>query len=349
MVGELARTFAERGIHATWATVGMLFASSRTELEPYLPAVRPAYDRPGLDPYEEHVGEDESSDPLHLAGSLVRLVAGTPHQEIGSHTFSHYYCLEPGQTEEALRADLASAQSIADVSGLKLKSIVLPRNQWNPAYNRALLDCGFTCYRGPQRSWSHRPRLDGSSSHLQRLVRLAGTYAGPRLPPSTAWSDVTGPDGLCNVPASAFLRPYTRQTASALEPADAPPRLRDASRREELADIPPLVASPQLRGPPQREQRPPCPASGRVRPPRFLRRVLLDVDGRRRLSLRCRVRLRPYPLEAVSTRGRVHSRPCPLEAVSTRGRASSGPGGARKSLVARDSGYLTRFEAYPAA
>jgi Polysaccharide deacetylase len=214
VVGDLARTFAERGIRATWATVGMLFASTRSELEAYLPSVRPAYERRELDPYAEHIGEDELADPLHLAGSLVQLVAGTPYQEIGSHTFSHYYCLEPGQTEEALRADLSSARAIASSCGVELKSIVLPRNQWNPAYNVALRDCGFTCYRGPQPSWSHRPRPDGSSSHLQRAVRLAGTYAGLRPPPTTAWTDVAGEDGLCNVPASAFLRPYTKRSAS---------------------------------------------------------------------------------------------------------------------------------------
>ena len=80
--------------------------------------------------HDEPVGPDEQSDPEHLAGSLVRLLADTPGQEVGSHTFSHFYCLEQGQHEVDLRADLAAARSIARLYGLELTSLVLPRNQW---------------------------------------------------------------------------------------------------------------------------------------------------------------------------------------------------------------------------
>src|SRR5208282_1335648 len=34
--------------------------------------------------------------------SLVDLIVDTPGQELGSHTFSHYYCLEPGRQSKAL-------------------------------------------------------------------------------------------------------------------------------------------------------------------------------------------------------------------------------------------------------
>ena len=69
--------------------------------KPTCPRERPTYLRPGLDPYVETVGPDEEHDPEHLAGSLVDLIASGPGQELGSHTFSHYYCLEAGQSEDA--------------------------------------------------------------------------------------------------------------------------------------------------------------------------------------------------------------------------------------------------------
>jgi hypothetical protein len=93
VVSDLAALFAGRRIHATWATVGFLFASTSAELSAHLPERRPSYRDGRFDPYVEPVGDDETSDPEHLAGSLVDLVAGTPGQEVASHTFSHFYCL----------------------------------------------------------------------------------------------------------------------------------------------------------------------------------------------------------------------------------------------------------------
>jgi len=207
-VKDMLAVFTARHIRATWATVGFLFASNRLELEPHLPLQRPDYARSGLDPYVESIGFDEDHDPQHLAGSLVELIRASAGQEVGSHTFSHYYCLEPGQSEATFRADLGAAQSIARWRGLELTSLVLPRNQWNPAYADAVLDLGFRCIRGPQATWGHRPRSGGHRDLLRRGARLADTYAGFSPPNSTPWSDVLLPSGLCDIPASAFLRPF---------------------------------------------------------------------------------------------------------------------------------------------
>src|SRR5260370_1356026 len=92
-VQDMTSVFTDRRIRATWATVGFLFASSRSELEAHRPRVRPTYGRPELDPYVEPIGIDEEHDPEHLAGSLVELILSCAGQELGSHTFSHYYCL----------------------------------------------------------------------------------------------------------------------------------------------------------------------------------------------------------------------------------------------------------------
>jgi hypothetical protein len=232
IVTELAATFAERSIRATWATVGFLFASRRDELDPFVPVARPRYAKEELDPYTEAIGDDEGADPLHLAGSLVRGLAATAGQEVASHTFSHYYCLESGQDEAAWRADLAAARAIAQHSGIELTSLVLPRNQWNPRYAAATRDSGFTCYRGPQDGPGHGAGRGGAQA-LQRAARLADTYVGIRPPPTTSWADVPEADGLCNVPASAFLRPYSpaRRALEPMRQARLVAGLRDAARR----------------------------------------------------------------------------------------------------------------------
>ena len=207
-VRDMLGTFTARRIHATWATVGFLFASTRDELNAYLPRDRPRYHRAELNPYVEAIGIDEEDDPEHLAGSLVDLIGRSAGQEVASHTFSHYYCLEKGQDEAAFRADLMAARGIALRRGFEVTSLVLPRNQWNPAYEATVLELGFSCIRGPQRSWGHRARPKGNQTFLHRGARLADTYVGISPPPTTDWDDVLLPSGLCDVPASAFLRPY---------------------------------------------------------------------------------------------------------------------------------------------
>ena len=231
-VGGLLDALVARDIRATWATVGFLFASTREEIESCEPRERPAYARAELDPYAEAIGTDEAQDPEHMAGSLVELIAGSAGQEVGSHTFSHYYCLEPGQNEGTFRSDLASAQAIAHRRGLELTSLVLPRNQWNPAYAPAVLDLGFRCIRGPQRSWAHRARGGEHQTAVHRGARLAETYIGVSAPPTTEWNEVMLPSGLCDVPASAFLRPYTpaRRRFEPLRLARLRSGMRDAAR-----------------------------------------------------------------------------------------------------------------------
>jgi hypothetical protein len=207
-VVDMLELFVAREIRATWATVGFLFATTRDEVAASMPRERPAYPRAELDPYTEAIGIDEEHDPEHLAASLVEQIRLGAGQEVASHTFSHYYCLEPGQNETMFRADLAAAQTMALRRGIELTSLVLPRNQWNPGYATAVLDQGFNCIRGPQGSWGHRSRQQTQQSILHRGARMADSYIGVSPPPTTAWGNVLLPSGLCNVPASAFLRPY---------------------------------------------------------------------------------------------------------------------------------------------
>jgi len=233
VVADLAELFADRGLRATWATVGFLFASTGDELAAHLPATRPSYTRAEFDPYGQAVGADEGADPEHLAGSLVRLLAATPGQEVASHTFSHYYCLEDGQGEDEFRADLAAARSIAAAQGLDLTSLVLPRNQWNPRYAAVVADSGFTCFRGPQPSRGHQARPNEEHGPIERAARLADSYVGTSPPPTFAWDELARPDGLCDVPASAFLRPYSpgRRRLDPLKFRRLTSGMRDAARR----------------------------------------------------------------------------------------------------------------------
>lgn len=209
-IPRMLELFEEFGIHATWATVGMLFAASRDELQSYFPDLLPTYDDPRLSPYEETVGTDERNDPLHFAPSLIEAIQRTPGQEIGTHTFSHYYCLAPGQTRQMFRADLASAVAIAGGHGIQLRSIVLPRNQVNSQYSEVLVDAGLVCYRGNPAKWMYRENGNGTTMrYARRAGRLLDGYLGPGTASLAKWDQITQAACLYDIPASNFLRPFS--------------------------------------------------------------------------------------------------------------------------------------------
>jgi peptidoglycan/xylan/chitin deacetylase (PgdA/CDA1 family) len=209
LIPHMVEMFERHGVSATWATVGMLFARSREELEACRPQPLPAYDDASLDSHRVAPGPDEASDPLHYAASLVEFLRDAPRQEVATHTFSHYYCTEPGQTAEAFRADLESARKIAALRGITLRSIVFPRNQHNPAYDAVLKDAGITAYRGNVRSWMWRfSQAEESATPGRRLGRLVDSYLPLTGSGVVPWEALPRQHGLCDVRASALLRSW---------------------------------------------------------------------------------------------------------------------------------------------
>jgi len=210
-VPKILHTFREFEVAATWATVGFLFADSREHLENHSPTLRPDYQDKKLYPYEEAVGLSEDDDPFHYAPSLIEIIRRCPRQEIGSHTFSHYYCGEPGQDGASFCQDLQSAVSIAREKGIELKSLVFPRNQYNEHYAEILYHNGITCYRGNQRAWMYNAGSSvDSNKPFKRVSRLADTYFNFAGHHTTKWSEVVrGSNLICNIPASFYVRPFS--------------------------------------------------------------------------------------------------------------------------------------------
>ncbi len=206
-VPEILALFSEYGIHATWATVGFLFHSGRDELLENLPELLPAYEEGSLSPYPTiaNTGNSEKEDPLHYAPSLVKQIAATSGQEMATHTFSHYYCLEKGQTAEAFRADLEAARKVAHREGIELRSLVFPRNQFNEEYLSVCRELGIVAYRGNQQNWMYRASTTSGEPKLKRLARLMDAYfnlSGFNGHPAK----VLGEKLPFNVPASRLLR-----------------------------------------------------------------------------------------------------------------------------------------------
>ena len=210
-IPRMLELFAHYGLHATWATVGFLFFDGKEELIESLPSVLPKYSNRNLSPYLalEKLGKDEASDPYHFAPSLIHRIVEAPNQEIGTHTFSHYYCLENGQEGEAFRADLQSAVEVANRKfGIGLKSLVFPRNQFNSDYLQIAAEVGIRAYRGNECSWIYAAKNAKAETSARRILRLADSYVsltGHNTYPIALASQPS----IRNLPASRFLRPYS--------------------------------------------------------------------------------------------------------------------------------------------
>ena len=113
-IPKMLELFRRHGIHATWASVGFLFADGPEDLKAFFPDLLPAYADKTLDPYAylETLAKEDYN--CFFAPELLQKIAATPGQEIGSHTFCHYYCREKGQTVEEFEADMRAAKAIAE-------------------------------------------------------------------------------------------------------------------------------------------------------------------------------------------------------------------------------------------
>src|SRR5690606_9244993 len=114
---------------------------------------KPSYLQQKFSPYDWVMHKSVPESYL-FAPDLIQLILQTPGQELGSHTFSHYYTLADGQTEAQFRQDLQAAQKIAmEKYGVKLTSLVFPRNQLNLIYLGICWEEGFTAIRSNPVDW----------------------------------------------------------------------------------------------------------------------------------------------------------------------------------------------------
>ena len=209
-IREILKTFNQYQIHASWAVVGFLFYNNST-LRNNLPKILPKYANKSLNPYSYIENNLDLDKKYHFASHIIEKIIDYKNQEIATHTFSHYYCLEDGQTKEEFYIDIEQAvKTLKNKTNNKTYSLVFPRNQWNKNYLFELHKLGILCYRGNEKSWIYDASNEENSLLVKRAIRLLDSYINI-TGHNTYPLDELIEDNLFNIPSSRFLRPTSKR------------------------------------------------------------------------------------------------------------------------------------------
>jgi len=209
VIPKLLKLSKKYNIKLTFSTVGFLFAENVEMLKKHNPSLKPTYKNTKLNPYltQLGIGRNEDEDPYHYANSLLQLINKSGDHEIGTHTYSHYYCKEKGQNTKQFDADIKAAKSIAQATGFEIKSIVFPRNQYNEKYIKICKKNKLSCYRGNPNHFIYKPRQNDKEFFYIRALRLMDSYVN-LSGTNTYKLNKTLNGEILNLPGSRFFRPY---------------------------------------------------------------------------------------------------------------------------------------------
>jgi peptidoglycan/xylan/chitin deacetylase (PgdA/CDA1 family) len=206
-IPKILKLFEKYKIEATWASVGFLFFNDLEQLKKHYPKKIPDYLNKQVSSYEYIKKRYKNKfNKYHFAPDLIQLIHQTKGQEVASHTLSHYYCLEPGQTPETFYFDLLENIKIAKQYNIKLKSLVFPRNQYNPSYENIVEQSGITTIRSNPDIWFWD--ANKKENILKKIFRTTDAYF-PLFKSTYLLTDKKLP---LKIPASRFLRPLSKYT-----------------------------------------------------------------------------------------------------------------------------------------
>lgn len=200
--------FSRGEIHVTWAAVGMLFCKSATEWHAHKPHQPPAYTDKSVSVYEwvtQH-GFSAEECPFHFAPDLINLILQTPYQELGTHTFSHFFCWEDGQTPDDFRTDLLTAKKLAAQREIQLRSLVFPRNQYRASYLDVCKEVGIRAVRTNPDVWYWTPVA--KSGFWRKVFRTADAYLPFTKPKVISLDQIDSTQSPLHLPASRLYRPW---------------------------------------------------------------------------------------------------------------------------------------------
>ena len=209
VIPKILALFEKYQINCTWATVGAVMANDYDEFVKKRPVVQPGYINKTLNPYSRLPKLKLLNSKLLFGSGLVKQIVESQGQELASHTYSHYYCLENGQTPDEFSSDLKAWRHMAKkfIDDRQRYSLVFPRNQFDSVSIKVCKDNGVKSYRGNPKHWAYTPNSRNTFDLHKRIFRLFDAYI-PLSGSLSNQADLNAETGLINIPASLFFRPY---------------------------------------------------------------------------------------------------------------------------------------------
>jgi len=205
-IPETLYLFEKYNIHATWASVGFLFFKNKIELLSNIPNNIPKYQNKKVSSYEYIRHQyNNKFQAYHFAPHLIKKIQNTTGQEIGTHTLSHYYCLEPGQTPKDFKNDLLKHKEIAKKFGIQINSLVFPRNQHNKTYERIVEEIGIVAIRTNPDIWFWNSKI--KENLFKKIFRTLDAYI-PLF--DSTYKSINLNQKVIKIPASRFFRPLNK-------------------------------------------------------------------------------------------------------------------------------------------
>ena len=208
IVPRLCALFQKYHIHATWGVVGGMLASNDDEFLKYLP--RPVSEQTKQAIQKLGIGSFDNlncSRKLLYAPELVRLVAETPGQEIGTHTYSHYYTEHERSSVDEFEREIKASIAIMNSYGYCCDTVIFPRNQVSTRFLPVLQKNGLYVYRGSHESetWIGRTKRFQRFFHIDAPIWILSNY----LPLSKSTYKIIrfGYEELCNIKSSRLFKP----------------------------------------------------------------------------------------------------------------------------------------------
>jgi len=204
IIPRLLDLFSKYEIKATWATVGMLMCENREEWDFYKPDLPPSFEESKFSAYSWMMRQERVWESGLFAPKLIKEIRQMPGQELGSHSYAHYYGLGQGQTLSQWAADLKVARKIAiDKFELELETLVFPRNQYSDTLINVAKEVGFQIFRTNPADWFWKNVEE--ENLIKKIFRTGDTLYPLGKKTSYPFPGKKDPKYL---PASRILRPY---------------------------------------------------------------------------------------------------------------------------------------------
>ena len=199
VIPRLLSLFEKYKIHCTWAVVGAMLCKNKEEVLNLL-SDDVKYQAWGIS-MKDYISNIEADD-VYFFPELIKRVKNCPNQEVGSHTFTHFYANETGVTVEMLRQEMELSRTVLDDLGTEAKTLIMPRNQVEGLDNDVLKKTGFTVLRG-------RAGGQFQNKKVKKVMNFADAYF-PLIRRPFVLSDI-GKGDIQNVKASILFRPYFKK------------------------------------------------------------------------------------------------------------------------------------------